>query len=864
MLTLSLVVGSMASIASATTYTVTTTSDSGGGSLREAITAANGNAGPDDIVFQAGLNGVIALGSDLPVISEELTISGPGPRNMTISGGNARRVLNASATLTLSGLRLANGFTDRGAGVAFNSAAGLLTVTDCHFDQNTVTNEGGAIVIIAGSLSVERVTFTTDQAAGAGGCIWYGQGGGTPTARIVNCTFVNNFASSFGGAIRQFDATAYVSEVTNCTFVVNNAGNGGGAIAVNGGTMTLRNCLFTANAAGGNPGGHLIDQVGGTITSLGHNLFGNMNGSNVNPDATDKFGVIGNELNTGVLIAFPFNNGGLTDTTPLLGNSIAIDGGTATGAPATDQRGFPRVGCSPDVGAFESQTLPDSDGDGVLNCLDMCPNTPSCATVNEQGCPADTDADGINDGCDLCPDTSAGDPIDANGCSTADEDNDGVLNDQDFCRGTPACAVASVDAGGCPQDADGDGLFDGCDLCPGSNDLTDTDADGIPDCLDPCPAVGDTDADGVQDCEDGCPADPMKLDPGICGCGVAEVDADNDGVIDCVDMCLGTPACAAVDETGCSIDSDNDGVADGCDNCPGTLAGDPVDANGCSTADEDNDGILNDADACRGTPACAAANVGADGCAPDADGDGLFDGCDNCAGADDLADFDGDGIPGCLDACPGDGDTDGDGVQDCQDGCPADPLKIAPGSCGCGVADTDSDGDGIPNCLDACPNNKDTDGDGVQDCHDACPNDAAKLSPGSCGCGNADTDTDGDGIADCIDACPNDGDADGDGVQDCLDECPNDAAKLSPGSCGCGVLETDANNDGIPDCVEPTGPAPAPNPSNTGVQPFIALGPVFPGGVVCGVGLAGPAMLMAAYLFISGTLRRQKRRRSRR
>jgi len=729
-----MVLVSATSVANAATFTVTTTNDGGGGSLRDMITQANAAAGADEIVFAAALNGVIALGSDLPVITEELTISGPGPRNMTISGGNARRILNTTATLNLAGLRLANGFTDRGAGVRFEAANGKLTVRDCHFDQNTVTNEGGAIVIISGSFDVERVTFTTDQAAGAGGCIWWGQGGGAQTGRIVNCTFVNNFASQFGGALRQFSATDYATEVTNCTFVVNNAGQGGGAIAVAGGTMTLRNSLFTANAAGGNPGGHLIDQTaGGAITSLGNNLFGNMNGSNVVPHPSDKFGVIGNELNTGVLIAFPFNNGGLTDTTPLLGNSIAIDGGSATGAPVTDQRGFARVGCSPDVGAFEVQTLTDSDGDGVINCLDTCPNTPACASVNETGCPTDSDADGVFDGCDTCPGTLAGDPVDANGCSTADEDGDGVLNDADQCRGTPACAIASVNAQGCPADADGDGLFDGCDNCPGANDLTDTDADGIPDCLDACPAVGDADADGVQDCQDGCPADPLKIAPGacgcgnvdadldadgvpncldgcindplkvapgVCGCGAADADTDGDGVLDCNDACPATPACASVNATGCPIDSDADGVFDGCDTCPGTLAGDPVDANGCSTADEDGDGVKNDADRCRGTPACAIASVDANGCTADTDGDGLFDGCDRCPGANDLTDTDADGIPDCLDACPNVGDTDGDGVQDCQDGCPADPLKRDPGTCGCGNPDSDTNGNNIPDCVD--------------------------------------------------------------------------------------------------------------------------------------------------------------------
>ncbi len=578
----------IAASAHGATFTVTNLTDGSpapAGSLRQAIESANSAAGSDTIVFNAGLSGTITPAIELPTITGVLTITGPGPRILSVSGSNARKILECTASCNISGLRLANGFTDRGAAIRFSADGGMLNVSDCHFDQNLATVDGGAVVIFSGSFSFQRCTFTTDQAAGNGGCIWFGQGAGTPTASITNCTFVNNFASGSGGAIRQFNTTAYTTAVTNCTFVVNNAGTAGGAIAVAGGSMTLLNNLFTANAAGGNPGGH-IRITGGTVTSLGNNLFGHLDGSNLTPDPTDKFGTVAAQLNTGILIAFPFNNGGLTDTLPFANSSsIAIDGGGATGAPTADQRGFPRVGCAPDVGAFELQTPADADNDGVINCLDTCPNTPACASVNETGCPTDGDADGVFDGCDNCPGTMAADTVDANGCSTIDEDADGVLNDADACKGTPPCAIASVDASGCPTDSDTDGLFDGCDNCPGSNDLLDADTDGIPDCLDACPLVGDTDGDGVQDCQDGCPADPLKLSPGSCGCGVLDTDTDTDG------------------------------------------------------------------------------------------------------------------IPDCLDACPLVGDTDGDGVQDCQDGCPADPLKLSPGSCGCGTPDTDANGDMIPDCL---------------------------------------------------------------------------------------------------------------------------------------------------------------------
>ncbi|MFL1012779.1 MopE-related protein, partial [Flavisericum labens] len=85
------------------------------------------------------------------------------------------------------------------------------------------------------------------------------------------------------------------------------------------------------------------------------------------------------------------------------------------------------------------------------------------------------------------------------------------------------------------------------ELCDGKdNDCT----DGIP------VEEMDSDTDGTLDCMDNCPNDSTKIEPGDCGCGLADTDSDNDGVLDCNDLCPG------FDDT---IDSDSDGVPDGCD-----------------------------------------------------------------------------------------------------------------------------------------------------------------------------------------------------------------------------------------------------------------------------------------------------------
>jgi OOP family OmpA-OmpF porin len=87
----------------------------------------------------------------------------------------------------------------------------------------------------------------------------------------------------------------------------------------------------------------------------------------------------------------------------------------------------------------------DSDGDGVANRLDQCPNTPSGAKVDAKGCPLDSDGDGVFDGLDRCPDTPAGVKVNAEGCPH-DSDGDGVPDYLDKCPAEPAPGTAD----GCP------------------------------------------------------------------------------------------------------------------------------------------------------------------------------------------------------------------------------------------------------------------------------------------------------------------------------------------------------------------------------------------------------------------------------
>jgi OOP family OmpA-OmpF porin len=133
------------------------------------------------------------------------------------------------------------------------------------------------------------------------------------------------------------------------------------------------------------------------------------------------------------------------------------------------------------VGLVICKDDPDSDGDGVPDSLDKCPNTPIGVEVDANGCPLDTDGDGVPDYLDKCPDTPKGVKVDAKGCPL-DSDGDGVPDYLDKCPNTPK--GCKVDKKGCPIDSDKDGVPDCQDKCPNTPRGSKVDKNG-------CPLVGE-------------------------------------------------------------------------------------------------------------------------------------------------------------------------------------------------------------------------------------------------------------------------------------------------------------------------------------------------------------------------------------
>ena len=132
----------------ATTYTATSTADSGAGSLRAALgMAANG----DTINFDPSLNGqtiTLDCTDNGPIIlAQNVTIAGPGASNLAISGNNACAVfqVNSGITATFSGVTIENGstsFPQAGCGI---DNKGTLTVSNSVLSRNSCNADGGGI-----------------------------------------------------------------------------------------------------------------------------------------------------------------------------------------------------------------------------------------------------------------------------------------------------------------------------------------------------------------------------------------------------------------------------------------------------------------------------------------------------------------------------------------------------------------------------------------------------------------------------------------------------------------------------------------------------------------------------------------------
>ncbi len=142
----------------------------------------------------------------------------------------------------------------------------------------------------------------------------------------------------------------------------------------------------------------------------------------------------------------------------------------------------------------------DSDGDGIPDSADICPDEPEDKDgyQDDDGCPdLDNDGDGIIDASDSCPDAPEDKDgyQDDDGCPERDNDSDGIPDVSDRCPNEPEDKDNFEDDDGCPdEDNDGDGFPDAKDKCPNEKETVNgyQDQDGCPDQMDTGPKLDAT------------------------------------------------------------------------------------------------------------------------------------------------------------------------------------------------------------------------------------------------------------------------------------------------------------------------------------------------------------------------------------
>lgn len=223
---------------------VTTTADTGTGSLRWAIDTAPAKS---TIVFDPGLHGTIWLTSRDLVIGKPLRIQGPGANVLAISSGSRDYKVGISSgiAVSISGLAFNN---SKKLSSSFINNEGSLTLT-----ESVVSGNAGGIFNNGGQLTLAH-TFVLDNTAASHGAGIFNSNG---TATLIDSTVAGNVAasdgkiSSKGGGIYNIGGTV---RLTNSTVAGNSSTGDGGGI-FNFGTLTLVNSTVSGNTTVSNGAG---------------------------------------------------------------------------------------------------------------------------------------------------------------------------------------------------------------------------------------------------------------------------------------------------------------------------------------------------------------------------------------------------------------------------------------------------------------------------------------------------------------------------------------------------------------------------------------------------------------------------------
>lgn len=373
---------------------------------------------------------------------------------------------------------------------SYGGAIGLLfaspTIINCKFERNATYC--GAIYChsFGGSPETEKYSnptiinskFIGNHSLGNGGAIQFR---GQCSSNIVNCSFTGNSSIRDGGAIYEDPVFVQVDVVfTNCSIVSNVAGDqGGGFSYLQYGYppgSSFKNCILWGNkdSSGVNQWSQIRQNEGPLVEEVSV-LYSCIQDDDPDDAYIPYGGAANNNIDDNpIFVSDPCDGGdGWGDENDDYGNlrlqagSPCIDAGDNTAVPAdtadldddsntsertpldldgnprffddpatidTGQADFPDYPDIVDLGAYEG---PDTDGDGIRDDLDNCPDVYNSDQNDGDGdgigdlcdnCQSDynpnqedADTDDVGDICDNCPDIANPAQIDSDGDNVGDE-----------------------------------------------------------------------------------------------------------------------------------------------------------------------------------------------------------------------------------------------------------------------------------------------------------------------------------------------------------------------------------------------------------------------------------------------------------
>lgn len=282
--------------AGAAACTVTSTADSGAGTLRQKL--ADASCSSITFSLPGSAPWTITLANSLPTVTRALTLTGPGISSLTIQGNNTFPLLlidthtaAPGAAVAVSGLTLTNGHATGSYGGNLRGWGANLTLSNVALTNGTAaTNLGGAgAYLTSGVIALNGVTVSGNV---VGGSAQYGTGAGlfidevfgNTDVTITNSLIVGNTSTGFSGGgiavVRDSGLGSRLLKVTLTTSTIgspaspNEALANGGGLYNTSGTVALNASTVAGNEAGFDGGG-LYTSASGTLTLTNSIVTGN-------------------------------------------------------------------------------------------------------------------------------------------------------------------------------------------------------------------------------------------------------------------------------------------------------------------------------------------------------------------------------------------------------------------------------------------------------------------------------------------------------------------------------------------------------------------------------------------------------------